>query len=127
MRECLKESFKREKGSDLFRVNLLKRVIVLNLLIIHLDSISSPQTFESSQPSRLGMSPSSSAFRDRMMSERCPHCNQFHLGVYNMPQGICFQCGQIGHVKKYCSLLNSIGSTSQSSVQPSISGQGFGR
>ena len=61
------------------------------------------------------------------MSERCSHCKQFHLGVCNMPQGVCFQCGQTGQVKKYCLLLNNTRSVSQSLMQPSILIQGFGR
>ena len=61
------------------------------------------------------------------MSERCSQCKQFHLGVYSMPQEVCFRCGQTDHVKKYCLLLNNIGSVGQSSVQPSTLVQGFGR
>ena len=61
------------------------------------------------------------------MSERCSHCKQFHLGSCNMPQEVCFRCGQTGHVKKYCLLLNSTGSVGQSVMQPSTLVQGFGR
>ena len=38
------------------------------------NSVSSPQTLRTLQPSRLGISPLSSAFRGRMMFERCPRC-----------------------------------------------------
>ena len=45
------------------------------------ESVSSPQAFRAPQPSRLGTSPPSSIFRGGSMSERCPHCHQFHLGA----------------------------------------------
>ena len=44
-----------------------------------------------------------------------------------MPQEVCFQYGQTGHVKKYCPLLSNTGSVGQSLVQPSTSVQSFGR
>ena len=62
-----------------------------------------------------------------MMSEKCPHCNQFHSKVCSMPQGVCFRCGQTRHVKKYYSMLSRIGLVSQSSTQPTTPVQGFGR
>ena len=37
-------------------------------------SVNSPQTIRLPQSSKLGTSPSSSAFRGRTMSKRCPHC-----------------------------------------------------
>ena len=87
-----------------------------NLSRFGTNSVSSPQTFKSPQPSRLDTSPSSSTFRGRMMSEMCLCCKQIHLGVCNMPQRVCFRCGQTRHVKKYYPLLNNIGSVGQSPV-----------
>ena len=57
------------------------------------DSFDSPQTFRSPQPFRLGTSPWIFAFKGRVISERCPHCIQFHSGVCSMPHGVCFWCG----------------------------------
>ena len=44
-----------------------------NLSGYETDSVSSPQTFKTPQPSKLGISPSSSIFKGRMMFERCPY------------------------------------------------------
>ena len=71
------------------------------------ESVSSPQAFRAPQPSRLGTSPPSSIFRGGSMSERCPRCHQFHIGACSVPQGICFHCGQPGHLKKKSSKVTS--------------------
>ena len=81
--------FQKRRDLDLCWDSYPKRVVVLNLSVIYesqTDSASSPQTFRSPQPSKLGTSPPSSTFRGRMMSERCPRYNQFHSGVCSMPQ-----------------------------------------
>ena len=44
-----------------------------------------------------------------------------------MPHGVCFWFGQTGHVKKFCPLLNSIGSVVQSLIKPSTPIQDFGK
>ena len=91
----LKENFRKEKvlGSRLDNPQI--KVKVLSLWEIHLDqvmSVNSPQTFRSPQPSRLGATPPSTAFRGRATSERCPRCCQSHFGPCSAPQ-VCFQCG----------------------------------
>ena len=45
------------------------------------DSVSSPQFIRTPQPSKLGTSSQGSVSRGRVMSERCPHCRQFHTGT----------------------------------------------
>ena len=79
------------------------------------ESVSSPQAFRAPQPSRLGTSPPSSTFRRGSMSERCPRCHQFHSRACSVPQGVCFHCGQLGHLKKNCLKLAGISSGGQSS------------
>ena len=49
------------------------------------DSVSSPQFIRTSQPSKLGTSPQGSVSRGRAMSERCPHCRQFHTRTCETP------------------------------------------
>ena len=61
------------------------------------------------------------------MFEKCLRCKQFHSGVCSMPQEVCFQYGQTGHVKKYCPLLSNTGSVGQSLEQPRTLVQSFGR
>ena len=53
------------------------------------ESVSSPQTFQSPQPSRFGATPPSTAFGGRATSERCPRCRQFHSRPCSAPQ-VCF-------------------------------------
>ena len=55
-----------------------------------IDSNSSLQTFKIPQPFRLGTSPPSSTFKGRMISERCPLCNQFHSEACSMPKEYVF-------------------------------------
>ena len=74
--------------------------------------ISSPQTFRSPQPSRLGTSPPSIASRGRATSERCPRCRQSHFEPYSATQ-VCFQYGQTGHVKRFCLISNTTASVGQ--------------
>ena len=72
-------------------------------------SVSSPQSFWSSQPLKLGTSPLGSTFRGKTMTERCPNYKQFHTGTCGMPH-VCFHYGPIDHVKRFCSLFSSFGS-----------------
>ena len=88
--------------------------------------VSFPQTVPSPQPSGLGTLPPSFAFRGRTTPDKCPCCRQFHSGACNAPQ-LCFQCGKIGHVKRFCLMLSSTGLVEQSLKQPRASVQGFGR
>ena len=48
-------------------------------------------------------------------------------GACNVPQGICFLCGQPGHLKKNYPKLAGISSGGQSSGQPRTVVQGYGR
>ena len=81
------------------------------------ESVSSPQTFRSPQPSRLGTSPPSTASRGRTTLEKCPHCRQFHSRPCSAPQ-VCFQCGQTGHVRRFCPMSNTTASVGQTLGQP---------
>ena len=80
-------------------------------------SVSSPQAFRSPQPSRLGTSSSGTASRGRTTLERCPRCRQIHSGPCSAPQ-VCFQCGQTGHVKRFCPMSNTTASAGQTLGQP---------
>ena len=91
------------------------------------ESISFHQTYKSQQPSRLGTSPSSSAFKSRMMSEKCPYCHQFHPRICGASQGVCFRCGQSRHIKKNCPMLKSASSVGQPFEQPRALIHGYGR
>ena len=75
-------------------------------------SVSSPQSIRSPQRSKLGTSPPGSTFKDRMMAEKCPHYRQFHTGTCGTPH-VCFHCGQIDHVKRFCPLLSGSGFVGQ--------------
>ena len=81
-------------------------------------SVSSPQNFRSPRPSRLGTSPSSSTFKGRPMSKRCPRCHQFHSGACSVSQEVCFHCGQPRHLKKFFLKLIGTSSGRHSSRQP---------
>ena len=59
------------------------------------------------------------------MSERCPRCRHFHTGTCRAPQ-VCFQCGQAGHVKRFCPMVSGTGLEGQSIAQPRTLVQGFG-
>ena len=59
------------------------------------------------------------------MLERCPRCRQFHTGAFGAPQ-LCFQCGQAGHVKRFCPMVSGTGVGGQSFAQPKASVQDFG-
>ena len=93
-------------------------------------SISSPQTFRSPQPSRLGTSSPSTASRGRATSERCPRCRQSHFEPYSATQ-VCFQYGQTGHVKRFCLISNTTASVGQTLGQlralAASSGRAVGR
>ena len=80
-------------------------------------SVSLPQAIRSPQPYRFGTSSSSTASRGRATSERCPRCRQIHLGPCSAPQ-VCFQCGQTGHVKRFCPMSNTTASAGQTLGQP---------
>ena len=92
----------------------------------NIDSVSFLLTFRSPQPSKLGKSPPSFVFKGRAMSKKCPCCCQFHSRACNAPQ-LCYQCGQTGHVKRFCPMLSSIRSVGHSFEQPRALVQGFGR
>ena len=60
------------------------------------------------------------------MTKRCLNSRQFHTDTCGMPY-VCFHCGQIGHVKRFCPLLNGSGLVGQSSSQLGMPIQDFGR
>ena len=45
-----------------------------NFFKLGTDSVNSPQSIQSPQPSKLGTSPQGSTFRGGTMTKRCPHC-----------------------------------------------------
>ena len=60
------------------------------------------------------------------MLERCLRYRQYHTGTCGTPQ-VCFQCGQTGHVKRFCLMVSGISSVGQSSTQPRAPVQSFCR
>ena len=60
------------------------------------------------------------------MSERFLRCQQYHIETCGTSQ-VCFQCGQIGHVKRFCPMMSGIDSVGQSLAQPKALVQGFGK
>ena len=46
-----------------------------------------------------------------------PQCRHFHSGPCSAPQ-VCFQCGQTGHVKRFCPMSNTTASVGQTLGQP---------
>ena len=63
------------------------------------------------------MLPPSTTSKGRATSERCSHFHQSHFGPCSAPQ-VCYQCGQVGHVKKFCPMSNSTASVGQTLGQP---------
>ena len=82
------------------------------------EAVSSPQIVRPPPSSRLGTSPSNFAFKGRPMIERCSRCHQFHSDMCSMSQGVCFNCGQSGNLKKNCPMLTSTASAGQTLGQP---------